>query len=124
MDLTAPQNFTATWEMIVAVIGFFVASSGYMVFAYAKLLRIMTARFDANDKHIAVLKVEITSMKLRNEKADAKTEALDQNQRTQENTIAVMANDTTHVREAMIRLEKSVADLGIYLRESNTKRAN
>lgn len=121
MDFTEPQTVVMSTEMITGLVGFLVITSGSLVYAYAKLIRMMTTRFDRNDGHIAALQVEMTSMKQRNLKADEKTESLDQAQRTQENTIAVMANDTSHVRQSMIRMESSLDNLTRIITDTGKK---
>jgi hypothetical protein len=119
MDFSVPQTLIMDTQMIVAVIGFFIVSSAALAYGYARLIAMIKAGFTDSKSSVAALKEELDQMKVRNEKADEKTERLDAAQKAQETTIAVMARDTGHVREGMVRLEKAITDLGQYIMESH-----
>ena len=116
MDLSIPQTIIIDVRMITAFIGFIIATSAGFTYGYARLVGIIGKRFDTNDAHIANLQTEISAMKRRNEKADAKTGVIEEKQKIQETTIAVMANDMTHIRATTVRTETAVKDLADYIR--------
>lgn len=117
MDFTVPQTIIIDAALVFWIVGVLISGTAAAVWGGARVLSSMTAGFKNLNSKIETLQSEVDTMNLRNEKRDLKTEKLEQAHSDQERTIAVMANDTAHVREAVVRMESAVMELSRYLRE-------
>lgn len=118
MDVLIPQTVMIDVKMVLWFIGFIIGSTAALVFGYAKLISMIREGFKQSAVEYQTLSGKVEAMELRNLNADKKTEQIDAAQKLQETRLAIMANDTSHTREAMIRLEKSVSDMALYMRDT------
>jgi hypothetical protein len=109
MNLTLPETWVVSIELIVGLLSAIIVASWASSAAYKRIMA-----------KLENLSMDIEAMKLRNLGADHETQAVKQEQAAQKTTIAVMAERQVHQNASLDRIEKMMGKMNEKLAERDS----